>query len=83
MSRSAILPLLVAGALMGALAAPGAVAMDMVSGGYGSDVQSYAPNATLAMRNRSFASSAGSSGMALEFTPRASGLLFSQPSARL
>jgi len=55
--------------------------MDMVSGGYGSDVQSYAPNSTLAMRNRSFASTAGSSSMALEFTPRASGLLFSQPSA--
>jgi hypothetical protein len=82
MSRSLVASLLGAGLLVGALGAPSALAMDMVSGGYGADVESYAPNADLAMRSGAFASSAGGSGLTLEFTPRASGLLFSRPTAR-
>ena len=81
MSRSVIASLFGAGLLFGALGTSSALAADMVSGGYGADVESYAPNADLAMRSRSFASSADASELTLEFTPRASGLLFSRPAA--
>lgn len=81
MSRSVVASLLGAGLLLGTLGTSSALAMDMVSGGYGADVESYAPNADLAMRSRSYASSTDTSGLTLAFTPRASGLLFSRPTA--
>lgn len=50
--------------------------MQLVPGGYGSDVETYAPDASLAMRQQDFTSSAASAGFTLDFTPRASGSLF-------
>ena len=82
MSRSLIASLLGAGLLLGTLGTSSALAIDMVSGGYGADVESYAPNADLGMRSRPLASSLGGSGLTLEFTPRASGFLFSRPTVR-
>jgi hypothetical protein len=56
--------------------------MDLVAGGYGVDVERYAPPASLSMRSMNFSSTAGagSAGLTFDFTPRASGSLFS-PSA--
>ena len=68
-----------AGAVALGLAVAPAVAMTLVPGGYGVEIDSYQP-APLAMQQRHFSSSAGNAGFTLDFTPRASGSLFSQPS---
>ena len=76
MARSVFTPLVLACALvMGAGTMP-ASAMELVAGGYGADLEPYAPSASLAMQNRDFASSASVAGLTLDFTPRASGSLF-------
>ena len=66
--------------MLGFAVAP-AAAMGLVPGGYGVEVDSVRPAAPLAMQQRQFSSSAGGAGLTLDFTPRASGSLFSQPSA--
>jgi hypothetical protein len=69
------------GALVLGLAATSSSAMELVRGGYGASAAGVPASAPLAMQNRQFSSSAGSAGLTLDFTPRASGSLFSQPSA--
>jgi len=63
-----------------ALGAQSAVATDLVPGGYGAEVGGFSPSTPLAMRQQ-FNSSNGNAGLTLDFTPRASGSLFSRPSA--
>lgn len=49
--------------------------MDLVAGGYGADVERYAPAASLSMQQLDFSSSAAA-GFTFDFTPRNSGSLF-------
>ncbi len=76
-----ILTSIAAGVAALGLAGAPAAAMTLVPGGYGVEVDSSRPAAPLAMQQRQFSSSVGSAGLTLDFTPRASGSLFSQPSA--
>ncbi len=68
-----------AGAMLLALGAQSAVAMDLVPGGYGVEVDGFLPATPLAMQQQ-FDSSTGNAGLTLDFTPRATGSLFSRPS---
>jgi len=69
-----------AAVLLGLSTTP-AVAMNLVAGGYGADVDAVGSAAPLAMQQRQFSSTAGGAGLTLDFTPRASGSLFSRPAA--
>ena len=71
----------VAGALVLGLAAAPSSATELVRGGYGATADGAPASAPLSMQNRQFSSSAAGAGLTLDFTPRASGTLFSQPSA--
>lgn len=75
-----ILSFIAAAAVTLGLAGTSAAAMDLVPGGYGAEVDAFRPAAPLAMQQRQFSSSVGGAGLTLDFTPRASGSLFSQPS---
>lgn len=66
-----------AGALIVAWSSGGVLAMDLVTGGYGVDIQSYSPPAPLAMQRTDFTSSEAAAGFTFDFTPRNSGSLFS------
>lgn len=55
--------------------------MDLVPGGYGAGNGAVGDTTALTMQQRQFSSSAGSAGLTLDFTPRASGSLFSRPAA--
>ena len=55
--------------------------MDLVPGGYGVETGSDLSAAPLAMQQRQYTSSAAGAGLTLDFTPRASGTLFSQPNS--
>jgi hypothetical protein len=70
-----------AAALLIGLSAASVVAMDLVPGGYGTRDGAVGSTAPLTMQPRQFNSSAGSAGLTLDFTPRASGSLFSRPAA--
>jgi hypothetical protein len=64
----------------GARAGDGAGRGDvLVPGGYGAEVDALSPSAPLTMQQRQFTSSVSGAGLTLDFTPRASGSLFSQP----
>lgn len=58
-----------------------ASAMELVAGGYGAEVGSFAPPAALSMHVHEFTSSESSAGFTLDFTPRASGSLFGPSTA--
>lgn len=80
MSRTTISSLMLACAVsLGA--ASTTAAMELVPGGYGVAVVDSAPTPNLVMQTRSFQSSAGFSGLTLDFTPRASGSLFGPTTA--
>jgi len=79
MSRNVIASLVTACAI--GFGAGTASAMELVPGGYGLDVDAYAPAASLSMDVREFAASAGAAGLTLDFTPRASGSLFGPSTA--
>jgi hypothetical protein len=77
MLRSTSVALLAAAALIGLGGASAASAMSLVAGGYGVDVEPYAPPASLSMKQHDFTSSAATAGLTFDFTPRNSGSLFS------
>jgi len=79
MSRNVIASLLTACAI--GCGAGAASAMELVPGGYGLDVDAFAPAASLSMDIREFGASAGAGGLTLDFTPRASGSLFGPSTA--
>lgn len=58
-----------------------AAAMELVPGGYGADFGADGDAAPLSMQARQFSSTTGGAGLTLDFTPRASGSLFSRPAA--
>lgn len=70
-----------AAALLLGLSATPAVAMNLIPGGYGAEVDAGGSSAPLAMQRQQFSSTAGGVGVTLDFTPRASGSLFSRPAA--
>ena len=74
----ALLP--VAASLCWALGATAAAAQGLVAGGYGAEIGSASTVAPLTMQQRQFSSTSSAAGLTLEFTPRASGSLFSRPS---
>jgi hypothetical protein len=78
--RRSLSQVVATGAIMLALGVQSAVAMDLVPGGYGAETGGSLPSTPLAMQQQ-FSSSAGNAGLTLDFTPRASGSLFSRPSA--
>ena len=73
----ALLP--VAASLCWALGATAAAAQGLVAGGYGAEIGSASTVAPLTMQQRQFSSTSSAAGLTLEFTPRASGSLFSRP----
>lgn len=79
MSRNVIVSLVTACAI--GYGAAAASAMELVPGGYGVDVDTYAPTAPLSLDIREFRASAGAAGLTLDFTPRASGSLFGPSTA--
>jgi hypothetical protein len=74
---------LAAGALLAGFGVGTAAAMDLVAGGYGEDVERYAPPASLSMRSLDFSTTAttGTAGLTFDFTPRATGSLFTPSTA--
>lgn len=70
---------LAAAAVSAGLAATPALAMSLVPGGYGAEVGAVGGTTQLTMQQRQFSSTTGGAGLTLDFTPRASGSLFSRP----
>jgi hypothetical protein len=68
-------------ALVVGLSAMSAVAMDLVPGGYGAEGAAIGDRAALTLRQNQFTASTENAGLTLDFTPRASGSLFSRPAA--
>lgn len=71
-----------AAALLVGLATTPALSMNLVPGGYGAEVAVSGTTAPLAMQQRQFSSTTAGAGLTLDFTPRASGSLFSRPAPR-